>query len=171
MVTIFSEALFLLNRSFEADFLYLLKTGTVGNDFLRLMLFGEPWLGRGQCPAKIKHHYILTIICLERWNSLSKDSFEMDNFAKEKMVSTGNPPHRKAEQMTTWLIHHLPVFLVTRRSSRQTAPMFEFSFALQPTYACSQSHVICQGKISWPPNKLWLFSFNILTSPPPAYLS
>ena len=65
MVTIFSEALFLLNRSFEADFLYLLKTGTVGKDFLRLMLFGEPWLGRGQCPANIKHHYILTIICLE----------------------------------------------------------------------------------------------------------
>ena len=28
----------------------LLKTGTVGRDFLRLMLFGEPWLDRGQCP-------------------------------------------------------------------------------------------------------------------------
>ena len=65
MVAIFVEAHFLLNPSFKAHFLYLLKTGTVGKDFLRLMLFGEPWLGRGQCPAKIKRHYILIIICLE----------------------------------------------------------------------------------------------------------
>ena len=28
----------------------------------------------------------------------------MDNFAKEKIVFTGNPPHRKAGLMTTWLI-------------------------------------------------------------------
>ena len=41
-----------------------------------------------------------------------------------------------------------PVFLVTRRSSRQTVPMFEFSFALHPTLACSQSHVIWQT-LSW----------------------
>ena len=33
----------------------------------------------------------------------------MDNFAKEKMVSTGNPPHRKAEQMTTWLMVDSPL--------------------------------------------------------------
>ena len=35
----------------------LLKTGTVGRDFLRLMLLGEPWLDRGQCPATYDHNY------------------------------------------------------------------------------------------------------------------